>query len=561
MTASESGDLNRSATDVGEWMIAGERVRGLGRPDLAARAFRTASELSPHNPDVWLALGGVLAEAGQFAEAEQAYRQVADLLPDRLDARINVGAMLERQHRFVAAAAEYTIAARGMHNLPAALSNLAGVLALQGRPEEALAIYRRAVRRTDPSSGAWSNYLYAQHYCADLAATRIAADHLVWGAKFASNIETIVSPKSRDKTKAHLRIAYLSPNLVRHSVAHFALPVLKGHDRGRVEVWCYSTALRTDAMSQRLRDAADVWVDASRLDDATLAAQIARDEIDVLIDLAGHTADGRLGVMARRPAPLQASYIGYPNTMGLSAVDLRFSDGVADPNEIDGRLISERLVRLPRPFLAYAPPDEAPVIGRSPSGSGRIVTFGSLNNLAKVSPQCLDMWAETMRAVPDSRILLKARSFSDVEARDRITALFEARGVKANRLDLRPHLNNLQEHLETYQEIDIALDSAPYNGTTTTMEALWMGVPVISMQGDRHSSRVGRSLLSAIGLGQFVQNDKRSYVKAAVDLADDVDSRVSLRQRLRGKIASSPLADGQGMAQALEGVIFSAWAR
>ena len=314
-------------------------------------------------------------------------------------------------------------------------------------------------------------------------------------------------------------------------------------------------------MSQRLRDAADVWVDASRLDDATLAAQIARDEIDVLIDLAGHTADGRLGVMARRPAPLQASYIGYPNTMGLSAVDLRFSDGVADPNEIDGRLISERLVRLPRPFLAYAPPDEAPVIGRSPSGSGRIVTFGSLNNLAKVSPQCLDMWAETMRAVPDSRILLKARSFSDVEARDRITALFEARGVKANRLDLRPHLNNLQEHLETYQEIDIALDSAPYNGTTTTMEALWMGVPVISMQGDRHSSRVGRSLLSAIGLGQFVQNDKRSYVKAAVDLADDVDSRVSLRQRLRGKIASSPLADGQGMAQALEGVIFSAWAR
>ncbi len=538
------------------WAAQAARARGLGRPDLAVRALTHASELAPHDAALWFQLGLVAVEAGDARLAEKSYRLAADLLPERPDIRINIGALLESQNRFDAAAAEYAIAAGGGDNRSAALNNLAGVYAKQGRADDALAIYRRAIRGTAPAAGIWSNYLYTQHYCDGLEASRIAADHMVWGAKMGATVEPIADPAARDRQKARLRIAYLSPNFVRHSVAYFALPLLQGHDRTRVEVWCYSTAPQLDAMTDRLKDAADVWVDVTKLDDAALASRIQGDGIDVLIDLTGHTAGGRPGVLARRPAPLQATYLGYPNTTGLSAVDLRFVDHATDPLGQDDRMASERLVRLPRPFLAYSPDERAPAIA---TRSGRTMTFGSFNNLAKIGPQCLDLWSEVMRRTPNAKLLMKAKAFADPGSRDRVADQFAARGVKASRLDLRPHAADPQEHLATYGEVDIALDSFPYNGATTTMEALWMGVPVVSLAGNRHAGRVGRSLMTGIGLGRFVSQTPRSFVKAARALAMDAESRASLRTMLRGRVAASPLADGVGLARAIEAALFEAW--
>ena len=548
------------AADIQDWLEAARRANELRRPDLAARALAAAVELAPADPEIWFGLGHALADAGQPLDAEQAYRRVADLLPDRVDVRINVGAMLERRHRYAEASIEYAAAARGEHNALAALNNLAGAMNIQGRAAEALAVYRRALRGAAPGAQAWSNFLYAQHYVSTNTAVQIAADHLAWGAKYGAGVDRLMRGGARDRAKTRLRIGYISPNFVRHSVAYFALPLFAGHDRNRVEVWCYSTAPRRDLMTGQLKAVADAWVDASTMDDVQLADQIRGDEIDVLIDLAGHTGGGRLGVLARKPAPLQASYLGYPNTTGLEEVDLRFTDGLADPGVDDAHMVSERLVRLPRPFLAYAPSDSAPDVAPRSAGADRPVTFGSFNNLAKVSPETLDLWAEVLRQTPDSRLLLKARGFSDAETRDRFADLFDARGVKRSRLDLRPHTADVADHLAAYNEVDIALDAWPYNGVTTTMEALWMGVPVVTISADRHAGRVGRSLLSAVGLGRMVRHDRRSFVQAAVGLAGDADGRQALRRRLRDKVAASPLVDGQGLAAAIEEAIFAAWA-
>lgn len=557
MQPSPAGD----GSDPSAWAAAATKARGVGRPDLAARALLSATALRPRDPEIWFQLAQTLGEANDPAGAESAYRRVLELLPAREDVRVNIGAMLERQHRYAEAAGEYRRAARHDPSNGLALNNLAGVMALQGRADEAMILYRRAVRGTRSENPAWSNYLYAQHYCPDLHMTRVAADHLVWGAHMGARREQLFDPRHRQPGKEKLKVGYLSPNMNRHSVAYFLLPLLEGHDRRKVSVWCYSTSMTFDPVSERLRKAADAWVNLSGMSDIDAATQIMEDGVDVLIDLAGHTAGGRLGIMAHKPAPIQAAYIGYPNTTGLSAIDLRISDVHADPSELDARYHSEKLVRTDRPFLAYAPPEESPVAAPPPALKDKPVTFGSFNNLAKVSAYCLDAWAETMRAVPDSRLLLKARAFSDMEAQQRFRGLLAGRGVKPERVDLRPHAPDLAEHLKTYAEVDIALDTWPYNGATTTMEALWMGVPVVSMTGEMHAGRVGASLLNGVGLSRFAVADKRAFAKAAMTLADDFDTRLALRNSLRNRIVGGPLGDGKSMARALEDAFFDAWAR
>lgn len=548
----------KAAADVSNWTDAALRARKLSRPDLAAQAMARAVGLSNRDPNLWLQLGHDLDAARDPAGAEQAYRQVAALVPSRPDLRLNVGAMLQKQNRFADAAEEYRGAAAASENQLSALNNLAGVQAAQGRADAAAKTYDRAAKTCDAASPMLSNRLYNLHYLDSLCDAEIASEHLGWGRRFAERLSPMTEPAGRDRDKRRLRIAYMSPNLNRHSVAYFAEPLLRGHDRRRTDVLCYSLSPVVDPMTERLKTVADAWVDASRLDDASLAARIVADGVDVLIDLAGHTANGRPGVLARRPASLQATYLGYPNTTGLDAVDLRFTDGLADPASTGGAG-SEHMIRLPRPFLAYAPPQDAPSVRPQNLSRGRDVVFGSFNNLAKLSPSCLALWAETLHAVPGSRLVLKARAFADAGNRSDIEDRFARHGVGRERLDLRPHTGALKDHLAAYGEVDIALDAAPYNGATTTMEALWMGAPVVSLAGDRHAGRVGHSLLGALGLGDLVQADGAGFVAAAARLADDVELRNRLRHGLRDAVAASPLSDGAGLAQAIEAAIFRAW--
>jgi predicted O-linked N-acetylglucosamine transferase (SPINDLY family) len=280
------------------------------------------------------------------------------------------------------------------------------------------------------------------------------------------------------------------------------------------------------------------------------------------VDLAGHTGFNRLAVFAHKPAPVQITYLGYPDTTGLSRIDVRITDEQADPDpEVDQSFHTERLVRLARPMWAYRPADHSPEPGDPPAGRGGVVTFGSLNALAKINANTIALWASVMAQVPASRIILKAAALSEESVRVRLSGAFAGYGIAADRLDLRPRTASVQEHLRTYHEIDLALDTYPYHGTTTTCDALWMGVPVVSLAGDAHVSRVGASLLGAVGLDELVAHNQQEFIDIAVRLAQDRQRLTPLRAELRPRLQASPLMDAASLARALEAVYRSEWQR
>ena len=351
-----------------------------------------------------------------------------------------------------------------------------------------------------------------------------------------------------------------SPDFCTHSVAFFIDPILAHHDRRHIEVTCYADVAVPDTTTTRLRTLADSWRNTCRLTDAQVAEMVRADGIDILVDLAGHTADNRLLVFARKPAPVQVTYLGYPNTTGLQTVDYRLTDAWADAEELPNGY-TEELVRLPHGFLRYAPPKEAPPVGRLPARETDYVTFGSFNNLPKVNPGVVARWSEILLAVPNSRLLLKTKSFNDEATQERYFGLFAQNGVGREHLDFIGHTPSSREHLALYNQVDIGLDPFPYNGTTTTCEALWMGVPVITLAGEVHAGRVGVSLLSSVGLTELIADTADQYISLAVELAGNVNRLSSLRANLRGRVAASPLCDGQTFTHALEAAYRSMWRR
>lgn len=346
-----------------------------------------------------------------------------------------------------------------------------------------------------------------------------------------------------------MRIGYVSGDFRRHSVANFLLPVLQHHDRNAFQVFCYSTNAWTDDVTERLTAAADHWRRLFGLDDEAAASLIAEDGIDLLIDLSGHTAHNRLALFARQPAPIQATWLGYPGSTGVEAIRYRLVDAITDPPGEADRHYSERLIRLDHGFLCYAPIDEAPQPVIRPQGP---VRFGSFNNPAKLSPATLDLWMRVLQAVDRSQLVLKGRPFADPQVRQTLLDRFGRRGIAADRILLLEHMASPDQHMAAYGEVDIALDPFPYNGTTTTCEALWMGVPVVTMLGARHSARVGASLLTQVGLDWLIARDEEDYIRLAADLAGDYRRRAGLRGQLRPRMQASPLCDGPGFTRRLE---------
>jgi predicted O-linked N-acetylglucosamine transferase (SPINDLY family) len=303
---------------------------------------------------------------------------------------------------------------------------------------------------------------------------------------------------------------------------------------------------------------ADGWVDVRQLDDAALAARIHADRVDILVELAGQTRDTRLLACARRPAPVQISYLGYPNTTGMRAIDYRLTDHLADPDGFDEHYC-ESLIRLPRCFLAYATPSPSPAIGPPPVERNGHVTFGSFNNLSKMNRAVYATWAEVLRAVPDARLALKSAGTGDAETRAVLESAFAAEGIGAERLRILAPEADTRDHLTLYNEVDIALDPFPYHGTTTTCEALWMGVPVITLVGDRHAGRVGASLLATIGFTAGITGTREEYVLTARLLASRPELLAACRRNLRADLARSPLRDHEGHARAVEEAYRAVW--
>ena len=324
--------------------------------------------------------------------------------------------------------------------------------------------------------------------------------------------------------------------------------MLARHDRKRFEVFCYPCNTFADPVTARLKDLAEHWVECGRMDDEALAAQIRDDRIDVLVDLAGPTSGGRPGVFARRPARAQVEWLGYPAPSGLASIDARLSDARADPPGGEG---AERVLRLPASYFCYAPPREAPAPSPLPCLKKGALTFGSFNTLAKLSDECVALWAGVLARVPQSRLLLKARALAEPAARDETAARFARHGVAPERLVLRPW-SAIAEHFAAYRELDVALDTFPFNGGTTTCHALWMGVPVVSLAGKRLASRMGLSILTAAGSPEWCAEDPGRFGEIAASLAADTASLAGIRAGMRGQLQASALMDASAFTAALE---------
>ena len=346
-------------------------------------------------------------------------------------------------------------------------------------------------------------------------------------------------------------MGYVSPDFVNHAVAYFFEPVLAAHDRVCFEVFCYSDVRVPDKVTARLRALSGQWREIAGKTDEQVAALVREDGIDILVDLAGHTARNRLLVFARRPAPVQVTWLGYPNTTGMDAIDYRLTDLVSDPAGAEVRH-SEKLVRLPRNFSCYRPSDESPAVGPLPAATAGHITFGCFNHLAKLTPPTLDLWAKVLRDQPASRLLIKSHGLADAETANRVRGEFTARGIEAARIECNGEELSVPRHLGLYNRVDVAFDSAPYNGTTTTCEALWMGVPVLTLAGETHVSRVGASLLTHLGAPEWIAATPADFVAKCRTLTSDLARLSALRAGLRERMRASPLCDAAGFTRDLE---------
>lgn len=542
-----------------------------GRSAEAIVLLRRAMAKDPTDPQPPHLLAQLLAGAGEAQQSAYMLGRAAELYQASLKrAGANVpdlvGLADVRMSQRDPAAAEdawrRAIALDPAH--PAPRSQLANALLMLGRGDESAALLREGLARRPNDPALLSLFCSASNYADGLSPDEVFKAHRALGEVMSARAARTIPPLpartlAASDAQRPLTIGYVSGDLREHSVAHFAEPLLAHHDPGlfRVKVYdTYAGVRKPDARRERLRALAPDWTEAFALNDAQLAQRIRADGVDVLIDLSGLTGGSRVEVFAARPAPLQATYCGYPNTTGLAAMDLRLTDSLADPPGTTEMFHVEHLVRLDPCFLAYTPPVDAPE-PIAPGDPGP-VTFGSFNAAAKLTPTTLDLWAGVVRAVPGSRLLIKAMALQSDDLRTPLERALEARGL-SGRFEVLGRVPDAREHLNTYARVDVALDTFPYHGTTTTCEALWMGVPVLSLLGPTHASRVGLSLLSAAGLSDLACATRERFIERAQSLAADHARRAELRRTLRERLRTGVLCDGPGLVRRFEAAVREAW--
>lgn len=493
-----------------------------GRASAAGRELATAAAAAPPTERalVYTEYGNALVDTPNRDEAIRAYESAVELQPAHAQMRLNLASALGKKpmvatyHTARAVASDTGVFAS---DDPSYLENLLhGLLTATENPT----LHRQQAER--------------------LAAIRHGP--------------TVTQPQQR-ACEGPLRVGYVSPDFRHHAVASFFAPVLAAHDRERFRIHLYGEIRTPDVITERLRTLADSWLTTCELEAGALAGRIRADGIDVLVDLAGLTGGSRLDAFARRPAPVQLTWIGYPATTGLTAqtgLDGRIADAWTDPSGLTEGHFSERVHRLRSGFAVYRPLDEAPPVTPAPAEGSDTLTFGSFNNAAKISDATVALWARTVNSAPKTRLLLKSHALADRFVVRELRARFAAAGLAPNRLDLKPAVTGYNDHLAAYREIDVALDTFPYNGTTTTCEALWMGVPVLTLCGSTHASRVGYSLLSRLGLTDWIAETDDMFVAKAVAFSQDRPMLTALRNRLRPMMMEAPLFDPSATARELE---------
>jgi len=513
-----AGELARLANNQGNALLANlDPLRAIG-------SYRYSISIRADYAIAWSNLGNVLCELGRLSEAEAACRQAVALDPDFGAAWNNLGIALDGQRRFDEASSCYD---RALAKDPA---------------------FREA--RHNLGSGSLFNPLYLP----EISDTEVAQKHRTWGNSFPLP-EGRRWHNSRDPDRA-IRIGYLSPDFREHAMRAFIEPMLARHDRSEVEIICYAQNSYADEHTRRLMQYGHRWRWIHEWDDATLAAEIERDGIDILVECAGHTRGNRLVALAGKPAPILMSWLGYLCTTGLPAMDYRLTDQWVDPPGLTESQHTEKLLRVPDGMMAWRPHENSPDVNELPSLSRGTVTLGSLNNVQKINPVVAELWAQILRAMPQARLLLQSKLLVDPQTVGRIRGMFDAFGIRPSRIELR---QASPDFLKTYREIDIALDTWPYGGGATTCDALWMGVPVVTLAGGRPAGRLSASVLHQIGRHEWITGSARAYVDKAIEIAGEPDLLNSVRRSLRDQMRGSTLCDETGFVRRLEKIYRFAW--
>lgn len=531
------------------WNNLGLVLAGQRRLDEAIAAYRQALRWLPGRyADAWHHLGIALREKGDLAGAISAYREALKIAPHSSAIHFNLGNALRATQQPSAAARAYTEALRIDPRDVKALTNLAAVELGLGLQAQAIERLRTATRINPADTLARHSLIMATSYVAE-----DPQDILRAGAQWAesrgpADDQSPPARRSYAGASRRLRVGYVSADFRQHAAAYWIEPLIAGHDRSEVELVAYANQRKNDEVTARLRRHFDHWVNCADEDDAGLASRIAEDGVDVLVDLSGHTEGNRLAVFAHCPAPVQLTWFGFPGTTGLRIFDARLSDDVIDPVGVPDSYSSEPIERLPRFYAAFRPDAATPETGPAPCLSRGHVTFASLNNFAKVTPAMLTLWAEILRRVPNSRLLVQAAGVDEPAQSERLLCWFESQGVARARIELRGW-SDLRSFLTMGQEADIALDPFPFNGGVTTCHSLWMGLPVVTRAGRTAASRVGLSLLGRLDLGNLVANSSDQYVEIGVALAQDPQRLSDLRGELRERMSQSALLDGADLAR------------
>jgi predicted O-linked N-acetylglucosamine transferase (SPINDLY family) len=526
-----------------------------GNTEAALALVERAVALRPDGAVYRNNLGQVLERLGRHDEAARAYESAIRLDPAEAEAVNNLGHLLHRQDRLAAAEAHYRDAIRINPGYAEPHTNLGNLLKDRGELDDAIAAYRRAIALRPDLPYLHSNLLLTLHYHAGFSPADIAREHRAWAERHVAPLTAARRPHENDpEPDRRLRVGYVSPDFREHPVARFLLPLLREHDRRQVEVFAYSDVTTPDAVTAIVRNHVDRWRDVALLGDEQLADRVRADSIDILVDLASHSGHNRLLTFARKPAPVQVSYLAYCSTTGVDAIDYRVTDRFLDPPGESTHYI-ETSLHLPNCYWCYCAP---PLRNSVPPTTQRLPgppTFGCLNNFAKVTDITLELWTRLLRRVPEARLLVYARAETH---RDRVRrALREAR-VEESRAAFVGH-QPLADYLATYRLIDVALDPHPYGGGTTTCDALWMGVPVVSLAGRTAVSRAGSTLLSNVGLERLVARNEEQYVELAAALIRDASALAALRRELRERIESSPVMDAKRFARDLETAFRRVW--
>ena len=531
-----------------------------GNLEEAAKHFTRAINLDPKNAGYYNDLGLICFEMRWLAEAQGAFQEVLRLNPDSVVAYVHLGLLANLTGLTGLAVSFLRRALEKDPKCSEAQNNLALLLRDQGELSACRHHYEEAIRLKPDNSNVFSGYLLSLNDDPSADPAWVASEHRRFQTLVAStprcDFERDLNPNRR------LRVGYLSPDFRVHSVSFFICPIFRQHDRNSVDTVCYSTGLIEDGMTERIKVLVGDYRNVYRMGDEDLAEMIRSDGVDVLVELSGHTADNRLSMLSRRVAPVQITYLGYPNTTGLNGMDYRIVDSITDPPGLTESRHSERLARVEGGFLSYDPLESArslPVC-EMPAVLANRVTFGSFNNLAKLNDLVVDTWSSILEQVPDAILLLKARGLRNEKVKERLWDGFTRRGIDADqRVRMAGHERSLEDHLRVYGQVDLALDTFPYNGTTTTCEALWMGTPVLTFEGACHAGRVGASLLTHAGLEELVAKDRNAYIDMAVAFGRDWSALRRVRAGLRERFASSPIMDGVRMARGLERIYRDAW--